>query len=361
MERLPHGRHDQHGPRAARSPRRGMSRRPAGSHSVAFWTRSTVVAGTLALAGMLLPAGVASATPAAPASAPAGLKATLAEINKISYQISVLDEQYDALKIQLTQARREVTVAQETARRDDKLLKTGQAALGQIAAQGYMSGGVDPTLTLLQTSNPQQYLNQASIMLQLQQETGDKVNLVSAARSAAARARAAALQEESKALRLRSAMRKKVAQMQTKENILNDSAFKQAMNIYQRTGKYPVLPVHGDSIEVQALRKAETKIGDWYQWGAAGPNVFDCSGLVVWAYAQLGISLPHYTGDIWNLGVHVPRDQLRPGDLVFFFPGVEHMGIYVGNGLFLDAPATGQQVQIQPMLWDVYDGAVRIA
>ncbi|MGH3407351.1 MAG: NlpC/P60 family protein [Streptosporangiaceae bacterium] len=354
MERLPHGRHHQHDPRLPRSPRRGTRR-----HPVAFWTRSTVVAGTLALAGVLLPAGMAEATPAA--TVPHTLKATLAKINKISFQISTLDEQYDALKIQLTQARREVRIAQETARRDDKLLKTGQAALGQIAAEGYMNGNVNPTLTLLQARNPQEYLDQASIMLQLQQETGDKVNLVSAARSAAARARAAALQEEAKAVQLQSAMRKKVALMQAKEDVLNDSAFKQAMGVYQRTGHYPKLPVHGDSIPAQALRKAETKIGDWYQWGAAGPSVFDCSGLVVWAYAQLGISLPHYTGDIWQLGVHIARSQLQPGDLVFFFSGEEHMGIYVGQGLFLDAPATGQQVQIQPMLWSVYDGAVRIA
>jgi cell wall-associated NlpC family hydrolase/outer membrane murein-binding lipoprotein Lpp len=353
VERLPHGRHDQHDPRSARSPRRGTSRRP-----VAFWTRSTVVAGALALAGVLLPAGMAGASSATPV--PKSLKATLAEINKISYQISALSEQYDALKIQLTQARREVKIAEETARRDDKLLKTGQAALGQIAAEGYMTGGVDPTLTLLQTSNPQQYLDQASIMMQLQKETGDKVDLVSAARSAAARARAAALQEEAKAVRLQAAMHKKVAQMQAKENILNDAAFKQAMTIYQHTGHYPVLPIHGNSIPLQALRQAETKIGDWYQWGAAGPTMFDCSGLVVWAYAQLGISLPHYTGSIWNIGVHIPRDQLRPGDLVFFFAGLDHMGIYVGNGLFLDAPSTGQKVQIQPMLWNVYDGAVRI-
>lgn len=356
MERLPHGRHHQHDPRSARSRRRGSSR-----HLVAFWTRSTVMAGTLALAGALLPASVAGASSASTASVPTSLKATLAEVNKISFQISALDEQYDALKIQLTQARREVKVADETARRDQKLLKAGQTALGQIAAEGYMNGNVNPTLTMLQTSDPQQYLNQASIMLQLQQQTGDKVNLVSAARSAAARARAAALQEEARAVRLQAAMRKQVAEMQSKENLLNDSAFKQAMAIYQHTGTYPPVAVTGHSLEDEALQKAMTKIGDWYQWGAAGPNTFDCSGLVVWAYAQLGVDLPHFTGSIWQLGVHVPRSQLQPGDLVFFFSGEEHMGFYVGHGLFLDAPATGQRVQIQPMLWDVYDGAVRIA
>jgi cell wall-associated NlpC family hydrolase len=353
VERLPHGRLHQLGARSARSRARGALRRPAS------WTRLTVVAGSLALVGLVLPAGTASAAPAGPASG--GLKATLAEINKISNEISVLDEQYDALRIQFTQARKEAVIARETVRRDQKLLATGQAALGQIAAEGYMNGGVNPTLQLLQTSSPQQYLNESSIMLQLQAETGDKVNLVSAARAAAARASAAAIQEESQASRLRTAIVKKVDAMQAKENLLNNSAFKQAMSIYQRTGHYPPVALTGHSIPVEALRQAMTKIGDWYQWAAAGPNTFDCSGLVVWAYAQIGISLPHFTGDIWQLGVHIPRDELQAGDLVFFFPGEEHMGIYVGNGLMLDAPATGQQVQIQPMLWDVYDGAVRIA
>jgi len=356
VERLPHGRHHQHDPRPSRSRRRGASR-----HPVAFWTRSTVIAGALALAGVLLPASMAGASPASTAAGPTGLKATLAKIDKISYQMSVLDEQYDALKIQLSQARREVKVAQETARRDEKLLKTGQAALGQIAAEGYMAGNVDPTLTLLQTSNPQQYLDQASIMLQLQKETGDKVNLVSAARSAATRAKAAALQEEAKAVRLRAAMRKKVAAMQAKENLLNDSAFKQAMSIYQKTGKYPVLPLHGNSIPVQALRKAETKIGDWYQWGAAGPDEFDCSGLVVWAFAQEGISLPHYTGSLWNSGMHVSRADLEPGDLLFFFADISHVGFYMGDGMMLDAPSAGQDVMVQPVYWSAFVGAVRIA
>jgi peptidoglycan DL-endopeptidase CwlO len=352
VERLPHGRHHQLSALSVGSRAHGTRRRSA---------RLTVVAGTLALAGLILPAGLANAAPAAPTSRPTSLKATLAEINKISNAISALDEQYDALRIQWSQARKEAVIAQVTVKRDQKLLASGQAALGQIAAEGYMNGNVNPALQLLQTSSPQQYLNQASIMLQLQAETGDKVNLVSAARNAAARARAAAVQELSQAARLRSSMQKKVDEMQAKENLLNDSAFKQAMQVYQRTGHYPPVALSGRSIPIEALRKAMLKIGDWYQWGAAGPTTFDCSGLVVWAYAQIGISLPHFTGDLWQLGVHVPRSELQPGDLVFFFPGEEHVGFYVGHGLFLDAPATGQRVQIQPMLWDVYDGAVRIA
>jgi len=97
-----------------------------------------------------------------------------------------------------------------------------------------------------------------------------------------------------------------------------------------------------------------------YQWGGAGPNVFDCSGLVMWAYAKVGISLPYFTGAQWNSGVHISRSQLQPGDLVFFFPNIGHVGIFVGKGLMLDAPTFGQPVQIQPIFWSAYVGAVRI-
>jgi peptidoglycan DL-endopeptidase CwlO len=353
VERLPHGRHQRQDPQAAGSRPSGR-RRPA-------WARGVIVAGAIAVASVVIPAGVAGAAPAARDTAPKTLKATLAEVTKISNQIDSLSQEYDALRIQRTQARREAAIALETVQRDNKLLASSQAEIGQIAAQGYMNVNINPTLQLLQTSNPQEYLNEASIMLQLQQENGDKVDVVSAAQSAARRARLAAEQEETQATRLTAQMQKKVAVMEAKQRTLNSSAFAQAMAIFQRTGNYPDINPTGDSVGVQALRYALTRRGDWYVWGAAGPTTFDCSGLVVWAYAQLGISLPHYTGDIWNLGVHVARDQLQAGDLVFFFPGEEHMGIYVGDGLFLDAPSTGQKVQVQPMLWDVYDGAVRIA
>jgi cell wall-associated NlpC family hydrolase len=103
-----------------------------------------------------------------------------------------------------------------------------------------------------------------------------------------------------------------------------------------------------------------TRRGDPYVWGAAGPSEFDCSGLVMWAYAQVGISLPHYTVSQYNMGEHISRSQLEPGDLVFFYAGIDHVGIYLGGGLMVDAPSSGQLVQVQPVMWNVFVGAVRI-
>jgi peptidoglycan DL-endopeptidase CwlO len=310
---------------------------------------------------MVLPDGVAGATPAAHASGNPSLDTTLAEANKLSQQIDALSQQYDNLQIQLTQAQAAVKLAHQNAARDLSIFTADQGAIGAIAMENYMTGGLNPTLQLLTTNSPQSLLNRASIMTQLQQENGAKVSLVASAEIAARRAEGAAAQQQGRAANLAKQMQAKVSAIQQRENFFNSQAFSQAEQLYAQTGQYPNITVDGDSVGVQALREALTRIGDPYVWGAAGPSSFDCSGLVMWAYGQVGISLEHFTGDQWNEGEHVSRDQLEPGDLVFFYADLGHVGMYIGNGLMVDAPTFGQTVQVQPVMWDVYEGAVQIA
>jgi peptidoglycan DL-endopeptidase CwlO len=110
---------------------------------------------------------------------------------------------------------------------------------------------------------------------------------------------------------------------------------------------------------------AEQYLGVPYKWGGESPRGFDCSGLVAYVYAQVGVSLAHYTVAQYNYpdSVSVPRDQLEPGDLVFF-AGLGHVGIYVGGGNFIHAPHTGSSVRIDSLSegWysSEYDGAKRI-
>ena len=87
------------------------------------------------------------------------------------------------------------------------------------------------------------------------------------------------------------------------------------------------------------------ELGVPYVWAGASPSGFDCSGLVMYAYSQVGISLPHSSYAMWNYGVPVPRDQLQPGDLVFF-DGLGHVGMYIGGGEFVNAPHTGDVVSV---------------
>jgi len=130
-------------------------------------------------------------------------------------------------------------------------------------------------------------------------------------------------------------------------------------------GGQPVPIPPAGTLGEKAVAIAEGELGVPYVWGGASPQTgFDCSGLTMWVYAQLGIHLDHFTGSQWNAGPHVPRDQLQPGDLVFFEPGIGHVGLYIGNGLFIEAPHTGGVVQISSLsdAWYAaeYDGAVRV-
>ena len=95
-----------------------------------------------------------------------------------------------------------------------------------------------------------------------------------------------------------------------------------------------------------AVQAAESRVGLPYVWGASGPGEFDCSGLVMWAYAQAGVSLPHYSGSQYDDTVQIPMSDLEPGDLVFPADPGEHVAMYIGNGEIVQSPYTGADVQI---------------
>lgn len=346
-----------HGSRSA-SLVRNHHRRPG--RRVVRMGRRAAILGVAAIFAALLPTAVAGASTATSPTGNPTLDATLAQANKLAQQIDALSQQYDSLRIQLAQAQSEANLARQNAARDLGIFAQDQNSIAAIAVENYMTGGLNPTMQLLTTNSPQSLLDRASIMTQLQRENGAKVSLVASAVTAAQRAQAAAAQQQHRATQLASEMQAKVSAIQQRENFFNSQAFAQAASIYEQTGQYPNITVDGNSVGVQALRAALTRVGDPYVWGAAGPDSFDCSGLVLWAYAQVGISLLHYTGDQWNEGEHISRDQLEPGDLVFFFSDLSHVGMYVGNGLMVDAPTFGIPVHVEPIYWSAFAGAVRI-
>ena len=289
------------------------------------------------------------------------LSALVAQAKQLSKEVDGLSQQYDGLKIEVAHAKSEEHYAEVDAKEAEAAMAGSQAAVAQLAAMGYMNGGMDPTLQLLTSGNPVQFLNQASTVMEVDNQAGERLTTLQREQIAAQRAQEAAKQEVATVDALTKQINGKVAQINAKMAVLNSAEMAQAMVVFKQTGSYPNYPSPiGDSVGAVALRAALTRIGDPYVWAAAGPSEFDCSGLVVWAFAQEGISLPHFTGSLWNLGVHVPESDLQPGDLVFFF-GVDHVGIYIGDGLMVDAPAAGQDVMVQPISEDPWSGAVRIS
>ncbi len=111
-----------------------------------------------------------------------------------------------------------------------------------------------------------------------------------------------------------------------------------------------------------AVDTALGQLGDPYVWAGAGPDVFDCSGLTQYAYAAAGIELPHSSSMQSTIGTYVPPEALQPGDLIFFYSPVGHVGMYIGDGQMVHAPQPGETVEIIPVDYvSGYNTARRLA
>jgi len=179
------------------------------------------------------------------------------------------------------------------------------------------------------------------------QETGQIATLVAqiqAQQQAAAKAAAAA-----------AAAAQQQAQQQAQQ-----AAAVSGPNTSSGTTAPPATPP-ASGVGAAAVAAAETQVGVPYVWGGETPGVgFDCSGLVEWAYAQVGISLPHYSGAQFDAGVQISMSDLEPGDLVFYSNPGDHVAMYVGNGDIIEAPTYGMTVHIVPM-YSEFVQAVRIS
>jgi cell wall-associated NlpC family hydrolase len=120
-----------------------------------------------------------------------------------------------------------------------------------------------------------------------------------------------------------------------------------------------------NAIAAAAIAAARSRLGVPYVWGATGPDAFDCSGLTQWSYAHAGISLPRTAAEQWNAGPHPSLADLEPGDLLFWALNtsdpatIHHVAMYIGKGMMIAAPHTGENVQIQPVYMQGFIGAMR--
>lgn len=119
-------------------------------------------------------------------------------------------------------------------------------------------------------------------------------------------------------------------------------------------------PTAAAAARTSAVALALTKVGSPYRWGATGPSAFDCSGLVNWAFGKAGIDVPRTSRALSQTGTPVSRDQLQPGDLVFFYSPVSHVGIYIGDGKMVHASTSSKPVAVSSIDGRQYNSARRI-
>lgn len=338
--------------------------RPAGRHARVKPARGSRVGfktiRRVALLGVTL-AMIAFGAPVATAEPRPNLKQLAAEVERLYDEIEVLTEQYNGERVRLKTAQRAAALAKKNLAKSEAELAARRKKASALAQNSYMNGGIGALPPIGGSADPETYLDQASTTYALQLQQGQEVIEVANAMKAAQRARASAAARQAE-------VKKLLASLQSRRDKIRALIKKTESSLYRQVAHSIVgrptrisFPVVGNGKAAQAARWALTQQMKPYVWGAAGPSGYDCSGLVMAAYQRVGISLPHYTGSQWTAGTHISREDLRPGDLVFFYSDLHHVGIYIGGGYMVHAPRTGDVVRVAKIDGRPYAGAVRIA
>ncbi|MEV8624272.1 C40 family peptidase [Streptomyces sp. NBC_01268] len=386
-----------------RKPRTTRPHSPAVGVTTAALASVTLLSAQSALA--------APATPAAP-TAPTAPRPTVeevrAKVDRLYQEAGTATQEYDRAKEATDRKRREVGRLLDDVARRTETINVSRRALGSYAAAQYRAGAVGPTATLIFADSPQDYFDQSHLMDRLSDRQHTAIASYETQRAAAAgqRARAtrslaeltasqtalrtskrtvqgklaeartllARLTAEEKA-RLAELERKREAEARRKAEERAEAEAAAAAERRRRAAAKPAPttpdptkpttpapPPSGSTYAAkaeQALAFARAQIGKPYVWGATGPSSYDCSGLTQAAWRAAGVDLPRTTWDQVKVGTRVSTADLLPGDLVFFYDDISHVGIYIGGGKMIHAPKPGAYVREESIYYMPLYGSVR--
>jgi len=325
----------------------------------------------------------------------------VAKLNELSRQAEQTTEAMHAAQLDLDKklaaakaadSKHEAAAAAAEVAKND--LATYQDSVDKIAAAQYMGGRTDGIDAILTADSPQGLIDQLSVQRVMASEMAAQMANFHSASDSATKAEADSAKSASEAktaaeqaAAVRADLQSKQSKLQVQIAIVKSRytaltpSQRQALAALPPAPAAPpapapdALPAPGDDPAINAagptppvegapavpdiaggtaagqiaVQAALTRIGDPYVWGAAGPGQFDCSGLVMWAFQQAGISLPHSSYAQAAGGQPVSRDQMQPGDVVSYYSDASHVGIYIGDGMMVHASTFGVPVRVAPV------------
>ncbi|MGW1955371.1 NlpC/P60 family protein [Streptomyces sp. NPDC001920] len=332
---------------------------------------TAVVAGTI-----LAPAPVPAM--AAPEPQERSVAELLTDLQRLYRQAERATETYNATEEKLRKQRAEVTRLEAALSRARLSLHDSRGAAGRLARQQYQDiSDLSPYVRLLLARDPQHALDQGHVIGRLARERAETVGrLTGSERKAgelARRARKAlderlALAERQK--KDKEAVRKRLRNVEellaslTADQLtalaeLERKGIAKAQRAFMASGALAKDDNKPSGKADRAIRYAKKQLGKPYKWGAEGPKSYDCSGLTSQAWAHAGTPIPRTSQEQWAQLERVPLTELRPGDLVVYFPDATHVALYLGKGKVVQAPRTGEKVKISPIASNPVLGAVR--
>lgn len=322
----------------------------------------------LALAGL-----VVSGAAVSPASAAPNLEQVRQQVMDLESKAESATERYNEARNELKDVRRQLDALKAKVKRERREMREILGAVDDLARAAYTSGGLDTSLQVLLSEDPNEFLAQAAALDAVQRGQAAALRKTATARLRLAQSEAAVLDKEARAKDLRDRMKDSKAEADDRlaeaERILANLEEKERKRLAQLAADERAAAraaaaaaarelssgsgggsssagggFTGSGRAAKAVQYALAQVGDRYVAAAAGPNSFDCSGLTMTAWRQAGISLPHYSRSQYSVTRRVPLSQAQPGDLVFYFgSGTHHVGLYIGNGKMVHAanPRTG--------------------
>lgn len=314
------------------------------------------------LATLCITAMSGSILAASPTFAEPDISDVQARVDSLYEQAEKASERYNDAKIELKQAQTRLRALRADLSRQQERVDAVRTEVAQAVVSQYQGQALSTTTQVLLAKDPDTFLDQIATVSGYNDQQAEMMAdfAVQAQqlemREAAAKRELARIAETEKTLADEKAeIDKKAAEA----NELLDRLEARSASVSRGSTRVPTnVAVSGRA--GAAVQYALAQVGDAYVYGAAGPDAFDCSGLTMMAWAQAGVSLPHSSSAQMGSGTPVSQSQLAPGDLVFYYSPVSHVGIYIGNGQIVHAanPSTG--VRVAPVFSMPYSGAVRV-
>ncbi|MGW3204706.1 NlpC/P60 family protein [Streptomyces sp. NPDC001135] len=314
---------------------------------------------------------------AAPDPQQRSVSALLTELQQLYRQTEQATETYDASAEKLARQRAEVSRLDGELSRARLALQASRADAGRLARQQYQSSdGLGPYLRLLLARDPQHALDEGHVIGELARERARTVTRLTAAEKrqdvltrAARKALGTQLALADQHKKQRDDVRARLSDVErllasltpaqlTAIAGLERQGVTEAQHKLTTSGALPddrPATPEGD----RAVRYAMAQLGKPYRWGAQGPSAYDCSGLTSEAWSHAGTPIPRTSQEQWKRLRRIPLKDLRPGDLVIYFPEATHVAMYVGDGRVVQAPRPGGAVEVSPMASYPILGAVR--
>jgi cell wall-associated NlpC family hydrolase len=311
----------------------------------------------LTLATLLTVPALAVPATAAPAKPKPSLTVAKRKLDQLNTKVGILVQKYDQAQATLAQAKHKLAAMQKSVTAEQATYKRLHGSVAQMAASAYKASDPTSVETLLSADDPSTVLDQVSIFTKI---STDRSSRLSQFVSSAQRLEFA----HGQAQQALADVNRTLATLRTQKTQLDKDIAQQMRAVAAAGG----IPKDGDSTPrpyigpatgkaLKALQYAFSKLGNRYVYGATGPTTFDCSGLTLRSWQAAGVSIPRTSQAQYSFTAssRISFENLQPGDLVFFYPSIHHVGMYVGNGMMIQAPQTGDVVKIS----DITKGSYR--